>query len=143
MYFHATYDLICSSVVQLGDNMAQQLIDIAKNQNGFITASDTTKANIPRRCLTDAVNKGELRKVARGLYVLPEVWEDEFVIAQHKFSRGVFSHETALFLHNMTDRTPEKLTMTFPHGYNTTAPKNAGIVPKTVSPDLVELGKPA
>ena len=121
--------------------MNQRLHDIAKRQQGFIASGDATRANVPRRCLTDAVNKGELRQVDRGLYALPEVWDDEFVIAQHRFTRGVFSHETALFLHDMTDRTPEKLTMTFPHGYNTTAPRKAGILSKTVSSKLIELGK--
>ena len=82
------------------------LIEIAKGQNGYVSASQATAAGIPRRKLTEAVDKGELVQVGRGLYALPETWEDPYFVAQHRFSRGVFSDDTALFLHGMTDRAP-------------------------------------
>lgn len=47
-----------------------------------------------------------------------DLWEDELYLLQQRLNKGVFSHETALFLHGLTDRTPSKFTMTFPHGYN-------------------------
>ena len=36
--------------------------------------------------------------------------------------------DTALFLHDLTDRTPHKFHMAFPYGYNTSSPKAAGIL---------------
>lgn len=119
----------------------EKLVKIAEAQGGFVTAGDVTKAGIPRRCLAEAVRQGALARVDRGLYALPDTWEDEYLVAQHRFARGIFSHETALFLHGLTDRTPEALMMTFPHGYNTTAARRAGIVAKTVEPALIGLGK--
>lgn len=79
-------------------------------------------------------------RAGRGVYYLPEAWEDEFLIAQNRFSRGIFSDETALFLHDFTDRTPERLTMTFPRSYNAGAARDAGIAVRTCSPDVFELG---
>ncbi len=118
----------------------QTILDIARAENGFITSTQVTEAGIPRRCLTELVAAGKLAQVERGLYSLPDVWEDEFVVAQHRFSRGIFSHETALFLHDMTDRTPVFLTMTFPRAYNASKVRKAGIEVKTCADDVLALG---
>ncbi len=116
------------------------LLDIATNCNGYITSVQVTDAGIPRRKLTEAVRAGELVQVDRGLYALPDVWEDPLYIAQHRFSRGIFSDDTALFLHGMTDRAPFALTMTFPRSYNATAAKAAGIACRTCADDVLGLG---
>lgn len=116
------------------------LVEIAKSQNGYVSASQATAAGIPRRKLTEAVGKGVLVQVERGLYALPEVWEDPYLVAQHRFARGVFSDDTALFLHGMTDRAPFSLTMTFPRGYNATLAREAGIVCRTCADEVLELG---
>ena len=47
---------------------------------------------------------------------------------QERFKRGIFSLETALFLWNLTDRTPGKFHMTFPGTYNLSKPKAEGIL---------------
>ena len=81
----------------------------------------------------------ELVQVDRGFYALPETWEDPFPVAQHRFARGVFSDETALFLHHMTDRVPFSLTMTFPRGYNATRARTFGINCRSCADDVLEL----
>ena len=116
------------------------LTEMAKSCNGYVTASQATAAGIPRRKLTEAVGKGDLVQVTRGLYALPETWEDPYLVAQHRFARGVFSDDTALFLHGMTDRAPFSLTMTFPRGYNATPAREAGIICRTCADDVFELG---
>ena len=106
------------------------ILRMAAARNGFVTSAEVTEAGIPRRCLTKAVEDGFLLKAERGLYMLPDAWEDELLILQHRFKRGVFSHETALFLHGLTDRTPAEFTMTVPHGYNAKSAQAEGIVVK-------------
>ena len=116
------------------------LMDIAKNCNGYVTSAQATDAGIPRRKLAEAVSAGELVHVDRGLYALPDVWEDPLYIAQHRFSRGIFSDDTALFLHGMTDRAPFAPTMTFPRSYNASSARGAGIICRTCADDLLGLG---
>ncbi|WP_299062027.1 type IV toxin-antitoxin system AbiEi family antitoxin domain-containing protein [uncultured Actinomyces sp.] len=116
------------------------LIEIAKGQNGYVSASQATAAGIPRRKLTEAVDKGELVQVGRGLYALPETWKDPYLAVQHRFSRGVFSDDTALFLHAMTDRAPFSLTMTFPRTYNATSARESGILCRSCADEVLELG---
>ena len=118
----------------------EQILDMAKQFNGIVTATQITESKIPRRCLTESVDKGFLYKASRGVYVLPNVWEDEMFILQYKYPKGIFSNETALYLHNLTDRTPSSYTMTFPKGYNITAAKTSSVISRLVSLENYRLG---
>lgn len=62
-------------------------------------------------------------------------------ITQHGFARGIFSDETVLYLHGMTDRAPFSLTMTFPRSYNAKFARETGIVCRTCSDDVLDLGR--
>ena len=117
-----------------------EILYIAETQQGIITSTQATEAGIPRRCLTSMVRSGLLVRVERGVYTLPETWEDELFILQWRFSRGIFSHETALYLHAMTDRTPSRYTMTFPFGYNPVYVIKRGVLAKVASEETYPLG---
>lgn len=117
-----------------------KILNLAETQHGIITSTQVTKAGIPRRCLTSMVASGLLVRVERGVYTLPETWEDELFILQWRFSRGIFSHETALYLHSMTDRTPSRYTMTFPFGYNPRNVIKRGVAAKVVNEKIYPLG---
>lgn len=121
-------------------NNAETIQEILKNNKGFVTATQITDAGIPRRCLSEMAALGIIYKVDRGIYALPEVWEDELYFMQYRFSKGIFSHETALYLHAMTDRTPLNYTMTFPSGYNTSSVRKQGITAKLAITENYELG---
>ena len=116
------------------------LLEMASLSNGYVTATQATTAGIPRRKLAAAAAAGELVQIDRGLYALPDVWEDPYLVAQHRFSRGVFSDDTALFLLGMTDRAPFSLTMTFPRSYNAAGAREAGITCRTCANDVLDLG---
>ncbi len=116
------------------------LLELVSQAGGYVTSSQATEAGIPRRKLTKAVASGKLVKLDRGLYALPEIWEDPYFVIQHKFSRGVFSDDTALFLHGMTDRAPFSLTMTFPRAYNASSAREDGITCRTCADKMLDLG---
>ena len=116
------------------------LTEIATERGGYVCTAQATAAGIPRRKLAEAVSRGDLVQVARGLYALPDTWEDPYLIAQHRFARGVFSDDTALFLHGLTDRVPFSLTMTFPRSYNATPAREAGITCRTCADNVLKLG---
>ena len=109
-------------------NHSQQILDMAKQNNGVVTSSMVVAAGLSRGSLKYLADLGKLEKTARGIYILPDAWEDEFVSLQERFKRGIFSLETALFLWNLTDRTPAKYHMTFPGTYNLSKPKAEGIL---------------
>ncbi len=113
-------------------------MEMAEKNHGYVTALQVSKENIPRVYLSLLVDKGLLEKTERGIYITPTTFEDEMFNLQFRFTRGIFSHETALFLHGLSDRTPIRYTMTFPTGYNTTSVRKENVI--TFSSVRYELG---
>lgn len=109
--------------------------------DGTITAAQVTEAGLHRSVLQKLVDSGELYRFGRGLYVQSSAWEDDFYLLQRKYARGIYSHDTALYLLGYSDRTPAKYTMTFPKGYNTPSLKQENIIVKRVVPDNYEFGR--
>lgn len=121
-------------------NNAERLRQLVKKQNGTVTTRDLAKHGIARAYLQVLLNAGELIRAARGVYCSPSEWDDDMFNIQYRFSRGIFSHGTALFLHKLTDRAPLYYEMTFPQGYNPTAAKEASVRTKTVKQSVYDLG---
>ena len=117
-----------------------EMVEAILKNNGFITAAQATAMGIQRRMLSEQVEAKRLYKAARGIYALPETWEDEMFFLQYRFAKGVFSNGTALYLHGLSDRTPINYTLTFPHGYNAAGLKKHNAKAKFVQPELHNLG---
>lgn len=116
------------------------IIKIAKENNGTVTTAMVVAAGFSRGNIKYLVDKGMIEKSARGVYILPEVWEDEIFNLQNRFKRGIYSYGTALFLWNLTDRTPNRYHMTFPVNYNLSKPKEENIRCVQCKKALYDLG---
>ena len=123
------------------NNMGKVEKIVQSAPNGIITAAQLTKAGLHRGYLHNFVESGELYRFGRGLYVWSDVWEDDFYLLQRKYGRGIYSHDTALYLRGYSDRTPAKYTMTFPKGYNASSLKRENLIVKRVVPENYELGR--
>lgn len=108
--------------------------------NGIITAAQLTKAGLHRGYLHNFVESGELYRFGRGLYVQSSAREDDFYLLQRKYSRGIYSHDTALYLLGYSDRTPARYTMTFPKGYNAPSLKQEDLIVKRAIPENYDFG---
>lgn len=113
---------------------------ISSSPNGIITSKQVTEAGLHRSLIREMVNNGELIQYNRGIYLSNDAWEDELYLLQYKYKRGVYSHDTALYLLGYSDRTPAKFTMTFPKGYNAASLKSENIIVKRVVPENYSLG---
>lgn len=136
------YDNISKKVNKLGKCTMEtsQILEFAKKNNGVITTAMIVDAGFSRGVLKYLADKGDLEKASRGVYTLPEVWEDEFVNIQSRYKKGIYSLDTALFLSGLIDRTPAKYHMVFPSTYNLTNPKQDGIVCSGSNETLYNLG---
>lgn len=105
----------------------EEIIKMARENNGIVTTAMVVAEGYSRGNIKYLADKGMIEKSIRGVYVLPEVWDDEMFNMQSRFKRGIYSHETALFLWDLTDRTPNRYYMTFPSNYNLTEPKKENI----------------
>lgn len=117
----------------------QALLETSKD--GTVTAAQVSAAGLHRSILQELVESGELYRFSRGLYVQNNAWEDDFYLLQLKYGRGIYSHDTALYLLGYSDRTPAKYTMTFPKGYNASSLKKENVVVKRVVPENYYFGQ--
>lgn len=117
----------------------EKLLEASKD--GTITAEEVTEAGLHRSILQEFVKEGEIYRYGRGLYVQTSAWEDDFYLLQRRYGRGIYSHDTALYLLGYSDRAPAKYTMTFPKGYNAPSLKQENVIIKRVVPENYESGQ--
>lgn len=114
---------------------------ILKNaENGVITSRIVTEQGIHRSVLSEMVKSGELIQCSRGIYMFADEWEDEFYLLQQKYKRGIFSHDTALYLLGYSERVPLAFHMTFPTKYNSVSLKQENVIVTRVKDSNYYLG---
>lgn len=118
----------------------EKIKKIMDEHNGVVTSAMLTKVGIPRLYLKQLTESGELQFVSRGIYVSSNAFEDEMYILQCKYSKGIFSHETALYIHGYSDRTPAQYTMTFTYGYHSSSLKTENVIDRYAVADVYNLG---
>lgn len=113
---------------------------ILEGNAGIITSAEAQRAGATRPAFSDYVRRRSLERVSRGVYIDPGVFPDEMVLLQKRFPKAVFSHESALYLHDLTDREPVPFTVTVDSSYNASSLKNHGVNICYVKPGWYELG---
>lgn len=119
---------------------SDEVLKLAYRNNGVVTTTMLKETNVARQYLKILVEEKKLEKVSRGVYILPEEWADEFFTLQSQFKKGIYSKETALFLHDLTDRTPDRFSMTFPNNYNLSQAKKMRINANRAKEEFYSLG---
>lgn len=121
-------------------NNQDKLDQIIQKQHGTVLSSDLDLYEIPRVYLQMMVAEGKLERVDRGVYVSIDAIEDEMFSMQTKYPKLVFSHETALYLHGLTDRTPFMYSASVPSGYKVVESVAERFKIYYIKKDLHELG---
>ncbi len=114
---------------------------LLEKKKGIIRTSDITDADISKTYFAQFIEKRDLVKESHGVYVSKDVWTDPMYLLQLRFTQAIFSHDTALFLHDLTDQEPLKYSITLKTGYNTSKFKDLNIKAYTIKKDLHDLGK--
>ncbi len=94
------------------------LFAVAQGQDGYFTTAQAAESGYSRPLLHKHVAGGKMARARRGIYrlvhfpasdhedlVVPWLWSEQ---------AGVFSHETALALHDLSDVLPAKIHLTLP-----------------------------
>ncbi len=113
---------------------------LLEKQNGIIRTSQVLNEGIPKQIFYMYANSRDLQQVAHGIYVSKEAWIDAMYILHLRCGQAVFSHDTALFFHDLTDREPMQYAVTVKTGYNTSKLKSEGIQVYSIKKELYELG---
>ena len=114
--------------------------NLIKRHESIIRTSDALEAGLSRTTLSKMERDGKLVRVARGQYILPDELPDELFLWQKRKPLLVYSHETALFLHDMAERTPAKHSITLPSNARLSATFPGDLKVYLIKPDLFELG---
>ena len=122
----------------INSEIRQKILSLVSD--GVLLSSDVTTAGIRRSAISELVAEGSLIQSSRGVYMLADEFEDEYLMLQKRYGRGIYSHATALYLHGYSDRVPLYLHMTFPIGYNSRTIKSENVKVTRVSKPNYELG---
>lgn len=119
-----------------------EIIDkLLKEHNGVVRTMDAVRAGLSRTTMSSLVKKGVLERIAHGQYIRPDDMPDELYLLQQRSYKIIFSHETALFLHDMAERTPLHHSLTIPSNSKLSPALSDGCKIYYVQPKLHGLGR--
>ena len=114
--------------------------DKMKSNNYILSTEELLELGMSKTTLTNYVRAGILERCGHGYYTIPDSVEDDMYLVMLRSKHIVFSHETALFLNGLSERTP------FIHAV--TIPSNTAIPPSIkdqckcyyIKPELHKIG---
>ena len=118
-----------------------QTLDAILDKNaGFITTAEALQAGVPKDAFYYYVADLGLEKQSHGIYLAQDAFPDEFALLQARFPKAIFSHDSALFLHGMSEREPIPLSVSVESSYNSSALKEQGARIHYIKPEWHTLG---
>ena len=112
-------------------------------ENLVITNKEAEELGYTRHNLSELTESGQLERLRPGLYQLKGKVIEDFVLISSNSNRIIFSHQTALYLHDLYDRTPNVFHISVLQGYNASHIKKRyeDLQVHYVKKELYELGK--
>ncbi len=108
--------------------------------HGILSTQQLLDIRISRTTLTHYVQKGVLVRCGHGYYTLPDSLDDDIYLLSLRSKHVIFSHETALFLNGLSERTPFFHAVTIPSNACMPAAMKEQCKCYYIQPDLHELG---
>ena len=118
----------------------QQLDQLMERQDGMLRTGQVLAAGISKPVFYQFVQSRGLEQAAHGIYLSKDAWVDAMYLLHLRCPQAVFSHETALFFHDLTDREPLAYTVTVKSGYNPHRLKGDGVKVYRIKAELHGLG---
>jgi predicted transcriptional regulator of viral defense system len=106
-----------------GKTSWHKLFEVAQGQAGLFTSEQADGAGLYRQLLRRYVEHGRVRRLRRGIYRVVHfpASDHEPLVELWLWAKGegVFSHETALSLHDLSDVLPRRVHLTVPLAWRT------------------------
>ena len=118
-----------------------ELSAIANLHGGIIETKIAALYGISKAMLYKLCKEDKIHRIVKGQYILPDDMQDELLAISNRSEKIIFSHETALFLHGISDRTPFEHTITAPSGCIPSEAIKSECKVYYIKPELFELGK--
>ena len=118
----------------------EQLDRLLTEHDGMLQTAQVIASGIVKPIFYEYVKEKNLQQVAHGIYVSEDAWVDAMFLLHLRCNQAVFSHESALFFHDLTDREPSQYSVTVRRGYSSTRLKAEGLSVYTMKPELFDVG---
>ena len=122
-------------------NYMNELSTIAKTHGGIIETKIAAQYGISKAMLYKLCTQDKIHRIVKGQYILPDDIQDELLAIGNRSEKIIFSHETALYLHGISDRTPFEHAVTAPSGCIPSVSIKSECKVYYIKPELFELGK--
>ncbi len=122
-------------------NFMTELTAIAKEHGGIIETKVAAQHGISKVMLYKLCKEEKIHRIVKGQYILPDDMQDELLSISKRSENIIFSHETALYLHGISDRTPFEHTITAPSGCIPSTAIKSECKVYYIKPELFNLGK--
>ena len=120
---------------------AYERLDLLFGQNnGILKTAQVLENGITKSAFYAYAKQRGAERVAHGIYVLPDAWTDAMYLLHLRCVQAIFSHESALFFHDLTDREPTPYSITVKTGYNPASLQADGIKVYTIKKELHDMG---
>lgn len=117
-----------------------KILRFAEENSGYITSKEASRLNINSTFLCNLVNAKQLERVVNGIYKLSDYPDDNLYVLSNTSKNICYSHATALYLHNLSDRIPQILDVTVPYNYSGRLLNDSSVDLHYVKNDIFELG---
>ena len=120
--------------------MNETLHEAVQGYGGIISAKQAQELGISRQTLSNYVRSGKIERIAGGIYMLPDTIEDDMYALSLHSKWIIFSHDTALFLNHLAERTPFTHSITIPSNASVTKSIKQQCSCHYIKPELHLLG---
>ena len=117
----------------------EQLDRLLTEHDGMLQTAQVIASGIVKPIFYEYVKEKNLQQVAHGIYVSEDTWIDAMFLLHLRCGQAVFSHESALFFHDLTDREPSPYAITVRRVQHHSL-KSRGPFCLTIKPELYEVG---
>ena len=119
----------------------QDILDkLVEDGNGYLQTATVLESGVSKQTLAKYVQSHGMKRIAQGVYAAEDAWPDDYYLLSLRNRRIVFSHESALYLHDLTDREPPVTTVTVPTGYNASHIVKQGVKVIHIKPRWYDMG---
>lgn len=120
--------------------MSEKLREAIQGYGGMISTRQVLDLGVSKTTLTNYVRSGKIERIGSGIYMLPDTIEDDMYSLSLRSKWIVFSHDSALFLNQLAERTPFSHSVTIPSNASVSKSIRQNVNCYYMKSDLYRLG---
>ena len=120
--------------------MNSVILEALKKNNNVITTAQVVELGFSRYLLSKYEKEGLLERERQGVYVLPNSVHDDMYTLMLRSEKIIFSHDTALFLNGLSERTPFVHSVTIPNNTRVSKVIQEECLCYYIKPELHQIG---